>query len=384
VSVRERLTRAVVVATFAGTQAACGAIEAPSPNAPRPPEVASVCAVGGCAPIASTVDANVETCAAHHDCARDPATVCDKTNAHACTTRALDAWAVAAGDTGIAPVLALFERACDLGDSYGCMYAGRIALDGVGVVPDEARGRMLLERACDAEVVLACDTLARHERDAPPVASEKQFGGTRYETEAACWRGVAGQCFNVGLYFGAGRDGYPHDDVRSARAYTRGCDQGDSTSCNNLANDLYYGDGVPIDWAQSARLYIRACDGGNAVGCANVGYLAEYGDGVPLDMKKAERSYADACSLGSAYGCVHLDMLAAYRSGVPHAPEQAAARWRSACESPAKSADRRACAFYGVLFEDGKGVAHDSDRATSLMKVACEGHYKPACEWGHV
>jgi len=367
----------IVVAT--AWLAGCGASEAPSPHAPVAPQLASVCPVGGCAPIASRPEANVEPCAARHDCARDPATVCDKATAHACTVGALDAWAVVGDDTGIAPVLALFERACDLGDPYGCAYAGRIVVDGVGVVPDEARGTMLLERACDDEVVLACDTLAVRDRSAPPTSSVRYVASTRHETEAACWRGVGAQCFYVGLGFTAGSNGYPRDEVRSARAYAVGCDHGDSTSCNNLANDYYYGDGVPLDWARSARLYVRACDGGNAVGCANVGFLVEYGDGMPVDMKKAEESYAQACTLGSAYGCVHLDMLGAYRGGVPHAPDKAVAHWQPACE--AKTPNPRACAFFGVMIEDGKGVARDSARATSLMKIACDGKYKPGCDW---
>jgi TPR repeat protein len=262
------------------------------------------------------------------------------------------------------------------------MYEGRIVLDGVSVVADEARGRMLLERACDDEVVLACDTLARLEHDAPPVASERQVGTGRFDAEAACWRGAVEQCFVVALAFGAGRDGYPHDDRRSVAAYTRACDRGHSTSCNNLANNYYYGDGAPVDWARAARLYVEACDDGLAIGCANIGFLAEYGDGIPLDMKRAEHEYRDACTLLSSYGCVHLDMLAAYRGGVPHAPDKAVARWKSECEAPTVTVvSMRACAFYGVMFEDGKGVPRDSARATGLMRRACDAKYKPACDW---
>jgi uncharacterized protein len=377
-----RIAGVVFGSMLASALAACGAVEVATPHAPGRPEIASVCAVGGCAPIAPATSATVESCAAPGDCARDPATVCDKSNAHACTTRALDVWAVVQDDAGIAPILALFDRACDLGDPYGCAYAGRIVLDGVGVVPDEPRGRMLLERACDDELVLACDALARHEREAAPVASEPQPVGARYEAEAACWRGAGTQCFSVGLGFSGGRDGFPRDDRRSARAYARGCELGDVTSCNNLANDYYYGDGVALDWAKAARFYFEACDGGDKVGCANVGFLAEYGDGVALDMKRADDAYREACTLGSAYGCVHLDMLAEYRGGVPHAPEKAVARWRSACEaSSASVANMRACAYYGVMVEDGKGVARDSARATQLMTRACAVHYKPACDW---
>jgi TPR repeat protein len=379
-----RAAGVLLATSLAGAQAACASIDAPAPHPPARPEIGSVCAVGGCAPVATTTTANVESCGERRDCAREPAAVCDESRPHACTTRALDVWAVTADGAGGAPVLALFDRACELGDPYGCMYAGRILLDGVGVGPDEARGRTLLERACDDELVVACDALARHERDAPPVASEKQFEGARYEAEAACWRGDSAQCFSVGLAFDSGRNGYPRDLALSVRAYRRGCDLGEAVSCNNLANDEYYGDGTPLDWASAARVYAKACDLGEKVACANVGFIAEYGDGVPRDMKRAEEAYREACTLESAYGCIHLDMLAAYESGVPHAPDKAVARWRSACEAPTPSqAATRACAYYGVMLEDGKGVARDSERATSLMRRACgaKWKYQPACQW---
>jgi TPR repeat protein len=275
-------------------------------------------------------------------------------------------------------VIALFDRACALGDLDGCYYAGRLLLAGRGVARDASRGIQLLEQACDDGLLRACETLVNQhvaEHDAKSGGSARWQN--RYYLQAQCLKSDGNACFYVGIYFDRGNNGFPHDQKRGADAYARGCDLGEHVSCNNLANDYYYGDGVPVDFVRAAQLYERACRDGLAIGCANVGFIAEYGDGVPLDMKRASDMYASGCSGQSAYACLHVAMLGEYRRGTPHEPAKAVERWRRACDA----GDVKACTYLGVMYEDGKGVARDEARALAIMKKACTAKNEQGCAW---
>jgi len=380
--------RARLALLFVLAASACAEREGFVAHAPLPPAPA-VCPLGGCASAAPRAAA----CVGCDDGAR----ACDERSPERCTARAFDKWAARGAAASLEDVVALFERACDLGDPEGCAYAGRLLLEGRGVARDVGRGTDLLERACDDGALRACDAILRR-RYAERSAKIGPWTQTRQQMQATCLRGEGNSCFYVGLYFERGTNGFPHDPRRGAAWYQRGCDLGERVSCNNLANDHYYGDGVAQDFAAAARLYERACREGEPVGCANVGFISEYGDGVPLDMKRAAEMYAIGCSGQSAYACLHAEMIEEYRKGVPHDPVKAVEKWRRACDAR----DAKACAYLdalsvlvhhaevrarlrvaylGVMYEDGKGVARDEARALALMKKACGQAVKLGCAW---
>lgn len=358
--------RIAIVAPAGALILACGAARAPL----AADASLFTCPLGGCvAAPSSTAPPELGRCGGAA-CENDPAKVCDASNAAGCTARALDLWA-AGQSRSIAP---LFERACTLGDPPGCNFAGRLYLDGRVVTRDPPRGLDLLARACDGGVVLSCDVATAYLGDSKNEAevqgkTEPSYSALRFTTEAECYRAKDDACFRAGLDFYTGDDGFPRDATASTRFYGKGCDLGNLSACNNLANAVYYGDGCKADVARAAAIWQETCRGGEQLACANVGFVTEYGDGVPRDMKRAEELYTAACAGQSTYGCMHAAMMVEYHRGVPHDPAQAVERWRKECDAKVFAA----CGFLGVMYEDGKGVARDENRANGLFRRGADG-----------
>jgi TPR repeat protein len=106
--------------------------------------------------------------------------------------------------------------------------------------------------------------------------------------------------------------------------------------------------------------------------------MFENGEGVVPDVAKARTLYRDACTSGNVYGCLHEEMLAAQDAGAPRDRARAFAQWRRACEAR----DARACAFVGVMYEDGPdGVTRDAAKSQEAMKRACDLGSRRACDW---
>jgi TPR repeat protein len=71
-------------------------------------------------------------------------------------------------------------------------------------------------------------------------------------------------------------------------------------------------------------------------------------------------------------------MLAAQDAGAPRDPQRALSYWRRACER----ANAQACAFLGVMYEDGPdGLLRDADKSLEAMNRACNLGHPRACEW---
>ncbi|MDP9002732.1 MAG: sel1 repeat family protein, partial [Myxococcota bacterium] len=267
-----------------------------------------------------------------------------------------------------------------LGDPRGCAFAGRLFIDGRGVTRDIQRGLAMLIQACDGGVAIACIVGVRwlgeplHARDLPDAADLRGH----FEAERACLTGEADSCFQVGLLFYLGRHGFTRDTARATTAYRRGCDLGGALACNNLGDAFEYGDGVERDLVRSATMFEKACHLGEAMGCSNSGHLFERGDGVVRDRARARNLYREACVGGDVYGCLHAEMLAAQDSGAPRDSGRALSYWRTACERR----DARACAFVGIVYEDGPdGWVRDAEKSLEAMNRACSLGDVRACGW---
>jgi TPR repeat protein len=280
----------------------------------------------------------------------------------------------------VACVAQMLGEACTVGDARACAFVGRMWIDGRGVARDVERGLEMLVRACDGGVALACVVGVRwlseplHARDLPDASDL----GARFEVQHGCLTGEPQACFQlgVGLYFG--HQGFPRDRARAALAYERGCDFGAAIACNNLGDALAHGDGVARDVVRSASMYDKACRLGEPMGCANFGYMIEHGEGVIRDRARARQLDRDACVSGEVYGCFHAEMLAAQDAGAPRDSQGAFNHWRRACAR----ADARACAFVGIIYEDGPdGLARDADKSLEAMRRACGLGDERACEW---
>jgi TPR repeat protein len=336
-----------------------------------------VCPLEGCD--AKHVQA-IESAANPGACAAAGDAPCGGSPAAECTTRALAAWSEASDERALACVARMLAEACDLGDARACMHTGRLLLDGKGLPRDVTRGVGLLDRACVAGEVLACRVAVRWLAD--PEHAHAVTEGTevraRLDRLLDCLTGEGAACTEVALDYSRGRDGYPRDLARSAEAYERGCTLDQKVACNNLGDAYEYGDGVRRDLPRAVELYDRACRGGEPLGCANLGHLIENGEGTPRDVPRARSLYRDACAAGDVYGCLHEAMSAVESPATPAEAQRALERWQRACD--ARSA--RACAFVGVLYEDGPdGYARDEDRSRWAMKRACDLGEPLGCAW---
>ena len=274
----------------------------------------------------------------------------------------------------------MLDEACSVGDARACAFVGRMWLDGRGVVRDVERGMSALVHACDGGVPLACIVGVRwlsQPRSARELPDASQLRA-RLGAEHACLDGEAGSCAEVGFLFYSGRNGFPRDRAQAAQSYERGCDLGAGLACNNLGDALAYADGIARDLPRSAAMFDRACHLGEAMGCANLGYMYEHGEGVLRDRERARELYHGACASGDVYGCLHAEMLVRQDAGAPRDAQQALAYWKRACAV----ASARACAFVGVIYEDGPdGLSRDADKSLEAMNRACSLGDEHACEW---
>jgi hypothetical protein len=336
-----------------------------------------VCPLEGCdAKRAAAIEsaANPGVCAAAGDAP------CGGSSAAECTTRALAAWSEASDERALACVARTLAEACDLGDARACTHTGRLLLDGKGLPRDVTRGVGMLDRACVAGEVLACRVAVRWLADAEQARAVTKGTEVRARLDQLldCLTGVGAACFQVGLNYSRGREGYPRDLSRSVEAYERGCILDQKVACNNLGDAYEYGDGVRRDLSRAAEFYDRACRGGEARGCANLGHLLENGEGTARDVPRARALYRDTCAAGDEYGCLHQAMSAVESPATPAEAKRALDRWQHACD--ARSG--RACAFVGLLYEDGPdGYARDEDRSGNAMKRACELGELMACAY---
>ena len=273
----------------------------------------------------------------------------------------------------------MLEGACATGDARGCGFAGRLWLDGRGVTRNVERGLGMLASACDEGVTVACMAAIRwlsDPRSGSDDVADAQDLRSRMDAELECATGHADLCYQVGLAFYVGRDAFPRDRAKAARAYARGCDLGDARACNNFGDGLAYGAGVGRDLERAAQMFEKACRLGESIGCGNMGYCAEHGAGVPRDIRQARTLYRDACATGDIYGCLHAGMLAAADSGAPRDSEKALPYWVGKCTAR----EARACAFVGIIYEDGPdGLARDEAKSLKDMLRACELGEPPAC-----
>lgn len=343
---------------------------------PGPP-AAPVCPLEGCD---DAVARAIASAAPRGACPAAGEAPCEGLAPAECTERALDAWSAATDAHATACVARMLVESCTLGDAPGCGFAGRLVLDGHGITQDARRGIGMLDHACSDGIASACRVAIRWLADPEHARGISDGVATRDRLDLLldCYDGTAGQCDQVGQRYAVGRDGFPRDLERAARAYARGCLAGQRLSCNNLGDEYEYGDGVPRDLAHAALLYEHACKIGEALGCANLGHLLENAEGVARDLPRARTLYRDACIRGETYACLHAAMIAI---GSPQTPEDGR-RWLDRWERACTAGSGRACAFVGLLYEDGPdGYARDERRSRTGMERGCKLGEPLACEW---
>jgi TPR repeat protein len=368
----------IFVARAAVGLLACSAACAPAPIVltPEPPPPPT-CPAGGCGAQHSWAAGIL---GAKSRCLGGADTQCAGASPDECARQALQAWSEATDARAIACIAQALTEACELGDARACGFAGRLWIDGRGVPHDSERGVAMLVKACDEGEGLACLVAAAWLADTDHVRQARVEPALRARliAEHGCIDGESTECFRAAVAFEGGDKQSPRDAVGAVRAYGRGCDLGNSLACNALGVALDYGDGIARDPERSAASFDRACRLGDSLGCANLGYMFENAEGVARDVARARALYRDACTSGNVYGCLHDEMLAAQDAGAPRDRMRVFTYWRRACESR----DARACAFVGVMYEDGPdGLARDESKSQEAMKRSCDLGNRRACAW---
>ena len=93
--------------------------------------------------------------------------------------------------------------------------------------------------------------------------------------DAACARGDADSCANLGGLLTSTMDRALHDERRALAAYARGCELGNNWACCGGGkvheNGSVMGPPVAKDFAAAARLYRVGCDHGEMICCVGLG-----------------------------------------------------------------------------------------------------------------
>lgn len=121
--------------------------------------------------------------------------------------------------------------------------------------------------------------------------------------DAACARGHADSCANLGGLLTSTMDRALHDERRALAAYARGCELGNNWACCGGGkvheNGSVMGPPVAKDFAAAARLYRVGCDHGEMICCVGLGNLyAIGGPGLAKNKRSAAEHYRKAHKLG--------------------------------------------------------------------------------------
>ncbi len=259
-----------------------------------------------------------------------PANECVGKKAMGCLHRALK---LQKGDgvkrnPGVA--LELFEKVCSGGDAKGCTMAARVHAAGAKGVPKN--GAKALEL-----YALACNT------------------------------GEPNACNSAGNAYGIGQLGAAVDSKRAADLLQRGCDGGVLEACG-LA---------PIMRGTSSAdpaVLEPKCDAGDANACARLGLVREHG--ASPDGPKACAAFEKACEGGNALSCRVVGRHYFDGRVCPRNLAKSAALYETGCEKGSMNA----CFLLAVLLKKGFGVTADPKRSQELVKKACDGGLKSACQ----
>lgn len=134
----------------------------------------------------------------------------------------------------------------------------------------------------------------------------------------------------------------------------------------------------PPDETGAVRLWEPACETGNDLACTGMGIAYTFGiGGKKQDYTKGLSLIEVGCAKGNQRGCAVLGQIRYFGWGTPKDIDQARTTWQKACDA----GEPRGCYFLGVLYraKDGPATWRDKDAGLVLLKKACDGSYRKAC-----
>jgi uncharacterized protein len=239
----------------------------------------------------------------------------------------------------------LFRRACDGGNSLGCVEYGDMCKSGTGVPRDEAQALRLFEKACadgeSAGCLLASNILTSGWSPANPDKGQRliQQGLRRDRDEnarrlKACDEGDAIVCYELASARVGSTPGKSGREPTSVELFQKGCDRGDAPSCFRVARALSSGRDVPRDMDKATQLLRKTCDAGYWEACLYLGRMYSDGrEGIPQDAAKAAELFQRSCDGHEPIGCIVLAFMYLRSDGVPRDPDKARQLLQTACDA---------------------------------------------------
>jgi TPR repeat protein len=249
---------------------------------------------------------------------------------------------------------ALFTRACRAGDALGCARLAERYEQGRGVEHSMRRALSLYDRACRDELWKACTILGWLLDAGRGVEHDRDRAIALYEQ--ACSGGERVACSNLGVFYRDG-SGVGRSLRRAAALFSKSCELGHGSGCAHLAEVLETGGGDPT----SALFFrLKGCLAGHRGSCADLD--------TPARTRGSRKEAADAaCRRGNGRACLVLGHLLLDAGHSKRAERRALAIYRKACDM----SQAFGCLALARMFEQGRGVAADRQRADSLRGRAC-------------
>ncbi len=210
--------------------------------------------------------------------------------------------------------VALNDRACALGDPFGCAAAGYARETGNGIATDLPGAFALYARACDEGEGYGCLAQGLMLAEGTGVAAA-DWAQAQQVLARGCTLGSDDACHEraLGLMYGedhVGVDGTPEDQAEAAAEFERLCAANHGLACADMGYLTRQGAFFAQDTHRALGFHLRSCALGAGAGCNNLGVHYARGEGVGADLQNAARYYAQGCDLGSVLGCLNLaDLL---------------------------------------------------------------------------
>lgn len=168
---------------------------------------------------------------------------------------------------------------------------------------------------------------------------------------------------------GSGKAATPSDDTKPAvePAAELSCNADEPVACDVEGMKFENAVGRPRSANSAARHYAAACEGGYGPGCTHL--AAMFFEKEAFDQ--AHELYARACEAEDAEGCANLGFMES-RAGNK---ERARELYGSACDRGSMGA----CENLADVYQSGRGVPTDHDKAQALFERACAGGSPSAC-----
>lgn len=283
----------------------------------------------------------------------------------------------------LALALAPLQVAAQTGDALAqCLETGGTPDAGVPITPEAQAASLTAARAA---MPLCAEAVAAGSQDAGALfhlgvglqlTGDHEAAIARFEAASAAGLGAADTKLGDYSLFGIGP--VRSDPDAAVEHYRRGIERGDLAAMTTLAFLYRLGRGVPRDSGEMMRLMTQAAEGGYHFAQLRLGQTYLTGDGIPggadADLNVPDRDLAArylgmAAEQGSIVAALELARIYSEADGPGTGDPALQLRWTQAA---ADAGLPEAIGALGFLFERGRGVEADPDRAAALYVQALE------------